>query len=52
MSIEVLNNDLRPNIPKKTPEAFARLMKKCWDRDPNRRPSFREIIKELELIKF
>jgi hypothetical protein len=32
VSIEVVNNDLRPNIPKKTPETFARLMKKCWDK--------------------
>lgn len=49
--MEVLNNDMRPNIPKKTPEPFARLMKKCWDRDPIKRPSFKDIIKELELMK-
>ncbi|MBS1889986.1 MAG: protein kinase [Actinobacteria bacterium] len=35
------NNHLRPPIPKKTPEAFARLMKKCWDRNPEARPSFK-----------
>lgn len=52
VSMEVLNNDLRPSVPKKTPEAFARLMKRCWDREPARRPGFKEIIKELELIKF
>jgi hypothetical protein len=32
---------MRPIIPKKTPEAFAKLMKKCWDRDPSKRPSFK-----------
>ena len=32
VSMEVLNNDLRPKIPKNTPECFVRLMKKCWDR--------------------
>jgi len=30
VSIEVVQNDLRPNIPKKTPEMFQRLMRKCW----------------------
>jgi hypothetical protein len=32
---------MRPNIPKKTPEAFSKLMKRCWDRDPAKRPSFK-----------
>jgi len=30
VSIEVVNNDLRPSIPKKTPDGWAKLMKKCW----------------------
>ncbi len=41
VSLEVLNNDLRPPIPKKTPEPFAKLMRKCWDREPSKRPSFK-----------
>ncbi|KAM3137799.1 hypothetical protein pb186bvf_010042 [Paramecium bursaria] len=52
VSLDVLNNDFRPTIPKKTPEVFARLTKRCWDRDPEKRPSFKEIIKELEMMKF
>jgi mitogen-activated protein kinase kinase kinase 9 len=52
VSIEVVNNDLRPTIPKKTPENFAKLVRKCWDREPSKRPSFKEIIKELEAMKF
>ena len=51
VSIEVLNNDLRPQIPKKTPENYARLIKKCWDRDPSKRPSFKSIIKDLQTMK-
>lgn len=51
MSIEVLNNDYRPSIPKKTPEPFAKLTRRCWDRDPDKRPSFKEIIKDLETMK-
>ena len=51
VSVEVVKNDLRPKIPKKTPEAMARLMKKFWDRNPLKRPSFKEIIMELEKMK-
>jgi mitogen-activated protein kinase kinase kinase 9 len=49
--MEVLNNDMRPKIPKNTPDAFVRLMKKCWDREPSKRPSFKEIVKELQSMK-
>ena len=52
VSIEVLNNDLRPPIPKKMPECYVKLMKKCWDRDPLKRPSFKDIIRELNAMKF
>lgn len=52
MSLEVLNNDLRPPIPKKTPECFAKLMRKCWDREATKRPSFKEIIRDLGAMKF
>lgn len=41
VSEAVLNYELRPQIPKKTPEPFSKLMKKCWQTDPNRRPTFR-----------
>lgn len=51
VSLEVVNNDLRPNIPKSTPESFAKLMKKCWDRNCEKRPSFKEIIREIENMK-
>lgn len=30
VSLDVIKYDLRPTVPVKTPEAFARLMKKCW----------------------
>ena len=49
--MEVLNKDMRPPIPKKTPEGFSKLMRKCWDRDPERRPSFRDVIRELNTMK-
>ena len=41
---DVLHKELRPTIPKKTPEPFASLMKRCWDKNPDKRPCFSEII--------
>jgi mitogen-activated protein kinase kinase kinase 9 len=34
VSIDVVKYDLRPDIPKATPEAFAKLMKRCWVNSP------------------
>jgi hypothetical protein len=45
---DVLHKDLRPMIPKKTPEGFINLMKKCWVKNPENRPSFNQVIEELE----
>ena len=49
--IAVNSYDLRPRIYKTIPEPLARLMKRCWDRIPTKRPSFQEIIYELEIIR-
>ena len=48
----VVLNDFRPKIPKDTPPFFARLVRKCWDRQPQKRPDFDEIIVELQKMKF
>ncbi|CAB4431901.1 unnamed protein product [Rhizophagus irregularis] len=33
----------RPKITDDTPECFVNLMKRCWDTDPTKRPSMKEI---------
>jgi len=44
---------LRPKITEKeAPGVFLDLMKRCWHEDPERRPSFGEIIRELEAMNF
>ncbi|XP_058062388.1 mitogen-activated protein kinase kinase kinase 11-like [Anopheles bellator] len=43
-------NTLALPIPKTCPEAWGRLMKGCWEIDPHRRPSFRLIEKDLDII--
>ncbi|GBC04169.1 hypothetical protein RclHR1_05550006 [Rhizophagus clarus] len=34
---------VRPKITEDTPECYANLMKSCWDLDPKKRPSIKEI---------
>ena len=48
----VLQKDLRPTIPSDTPDPFANLMRRCWDRNPKIRPSFKQILTELNAMKF
>ena len=40
---QVLINNKRPIIPPDTNPALKNLITQCWDRDPNKRPSFEEI---------
>jgi serine/threonine protein kinase len=37
----------RPTIPDYVPEPFADLMTKCWDKAPEQRPTFREIVTNI-----
>jgi hypothetical protein len=43
-ALGVLNRNLRPNIPRDCPPFFSRLMKACWSRQPELRPSFPHIV--------
>jgi hypothetical protein len=40
---------LRPKIIEGTLPVYARLMKRCWDNDPNKRPTADELVGILEL---
>ncbi|RGB22281.1 kinase-like domain-containing protein [Rhizophagus diaphanus] len=42
----------RPKITRDTPECFANLMKRCWDPDPSKRPSIKEICKKIYFWSF
>ena len=43
-----LNKNYRPVIPENVPEEIAELMECCWDENPEKRPSFSEIINFLD----
>jgi serine/threonine protein kinase len=42
----------RADLPDAMPEAMKTLIKQCWAEDPDDRPSFHDILSELERIQF
>lgn len=38
----------RPTIPPECPQWYAKLISDCWAHDPNKRPSFKEILLRLK----
>lgn len=44
---KIIEEDIRPNIPKEIPEDIASLIQKCWKRNPSERPEFPEIVEIL-----
>ena len=53
VSRRVVKEDMRPKISEReSPAPFLDMMKKCWDRDQDKRPYFDEIITLLEGMNF
>ena len=49
VGIKVKNNkNFRPKIPDEVPQEIAELIKCCWDADPEKRPSFLDIINYID----
>ncbi|XP_024197441.1 serine/threonine-protein kinase STY13 isoform X2 [Rosa chinensis] len=42
--------NLRPQIPKSCPSSLAKVMKRCWDAEPSKRPEMDEVVTMLEAI--
>ena len=51
VSIQVTTNGLRPQLPEDIDPDMGRLIQACWDKNPEARPSFTEIVAELKRIK-
>lgn len=47
-AIGVVQRGLRPESPPYIPEVLAHLMHRCWDKDPEERPEFSEVLCTLE----
>lgn len=53
VSQRVVKENLRPKISERdAPGPFLELMRRCWHEDPERRPNFGEIIRDLESMNF
>jgi sterile alpha motif and leucine zipper-containing kinase AZK len=46
----VVGRGVRLTIPESCPEPFSQLMKKCWETDPLKRPTCKEILAKLDHI--
>lgn len=50
LRLKVVDNKERPPIPRNMPYGYANLMKKCWKSEPLKRPTFNEVIANLEQV--
>ncbi|GAU15561.1 hypothetical protein TSUD_45980 [Trifolium subterraneum] len=49
-SAAVANRNLRPEIPRCCPSVLANIMKRCWDKNPQKRPEMHDVVRMLEAI--
>lgn len=48
VGMSVVQKDARPIFPQNCPQKIVKLIKRCWDRDPAKRPDFETIAKMFE----
>ncbi len=46
--VEKLKSGLRPNIPSQCPKDFGDLIKQCWEYEPQKKPTFDQVVSYLE----
>ncbi|XP_042015786.1 serine/threonine-protein kinase STY13-like [Salvia splendens] len=46
----VVQQNLRPDIPRCCPSSLANVMKRCWDASPDKRPEMDEVVAMIEAI--
>lgn len=44
----IIINEKRPSLNKQIPECFKILIEKCWSQDPEKRPTFDEIVENMK----
>lgn len=51
LPLQVVKENLRPEIPRSCPAEYAMLIKDCWAANPRERPDFQQILARLEHIR-
>lgn len=51
LPMQVTAKGLRPEMSPAMPKAVAELLNKCWHHEPEKRPNFKEILKQLRACK-
>jgi len=46
LAIDICSN-VRPKIIKRTPPVYEGWIKRCWDTDPNKRPTAKKLYQEV-----
>mmetsp|Transcript_7434 Transcript_7434/g.11435 ORF Transcript_7434/g.11435 Transcript_7434/m.11435 type:complete len:81 (+) Transcript_7434:898-1140(+) len=49
-ALAVLNNNSRPKIPVWCPPQLDALIQACWEREPDQRPTFEQILSALDAM--
>jgi serine/threonine protein kinase len=47
---QVVELNTRPKLDRSWPPQFINLVTRCWDRNPHKRPSFKAIVAELDIM--
>ena len=47
----VVNKGVRPTVPQDCLPALAEVMTRCWDGNPDARPTFNEVVRMLEIAE-
>lgn len=51
MVYEKVPRGLRPDLPKNAPSKLRYIIERCWEHDPEERPSAGWIVQQLELLR-
>eukprot|EP01083_Nonionella_stella_P232663 820487_1 len=46
--VDKLKSGLRPNIPSDCPKKFGYLIQQCWEYEPQKRPTFEQVVSSLQ----
>lgn len=46
--LDYIRRGVKEHIPKTTPSSYAAVIQKCWDMDPNMRPTAKQVADQLE----